>query len=85
VTARTVKPTVQRPDTILDVLQTPLIGRLLRSRRGRLVMQIPLLLVALLVIYDGFTGDQIASRNIAGALPRPTVEQGRTALAPSPA
>jgi ferredoxin len=69
VTARTVKPTVQRPDTILDVLQTPLIGRLLRSRRGRLVMQIPLLLVALLVIYDGFTGDQIASRNIAGALP----------------
>ncbi len=61
--------TLQRPDTIIDVLQTPFIGKLLRSRRGRLVLQIPLLIIAALVIYDGFTGNPIASKNLAGALP----------------
>ena len=51
-----------------DLLKTPLLGRLLRSRRGRLWFQIPLLLVLLLIIYDGFTGPQFAPENTATVL-----------------
>jgi polyferredoxin len=49
----------------LDALRLPIIGRLLKARRGRLLFQMPLLLIALLLIYDGFTGEQLASRNLA--------------------
>ncbi len=49
----------------LDALRLPLIGRLLKARHGRLLLQIPLLLTAALLTYDGFTGEQIASRNLA--------------------
>ena len=48
-----------------DLLRTPLLGRVLRHRWGRLALQIPLLLVALLFIYDGFTGPRIAPQNLA--------------------
>ena len=48
-----------------DLLRAPLVGRLFRHRWGRLFMQIPLLLVALLLIYDGFTGPRIAPQNLA--------------------
>lgn len=48
-----------------DLLRAPLIGRLFRHRWGRLFMQIPLLLVALLLIYDGFTGSPIPPQNTA--------------------
>ncbi len=48
-----------------DLLRLPIIGRLLLWRRGRLLLQIPLLLVALLFIYDGFTGPRIAPQNLA--------------------
>ena len=47
----------------------PLLGRLLRRRYGRLILQIPLLLVALLLIYDGFTGPQRAAENLATIAP----------------
>ncbi len=49
----------------LDILRLPLLGRLLKQKRGRLYFQIPLLLVALLLLYDGFTGPQQASQNLA--------------------
>lgn len=48
-----------------DVLRLPLLGRLLRAPRSRLIFQIPLLLVALLFIYDGFTGSPLAAQNLA--------------------
>ena len=48
-----------------DLLRAPLIGRVFRHRWGRLFLQIPLLLVALLFIYDGFTGPRIAPQNLA--------------------
>ncbi len=48
-----------------DLLRLPLLGRLLRARRGRLWLQLPLLLVALLLIYDGFTGPRLAPQNLA--------------------
>jgi polyferredoxin len=52
-----------------DVLRLPLIGRVLRWRYGRLVLQIPFLIVALLLVYDGFTGPQRPAENMATVLP----------------
>ncbi|MGB1288921.1 MAG: 4Fe-4S binding protein, partial [Aggregatilineales bacterium] len=63
------KPALYRPETALDLLQTPLIGRFLRWRWGRLALQTPLFIIALLLIYDGFTGPQSASRNLATVAP----------------
>jgi ferredoxin len=57
------------PITPFNLLNVPGIGRLLRWRWGRLTLQIPLLIVALLLIYDGFTGDPRASRNLATITP----------------
>ena len=54
-----------RPPPRRDLLRAPLLGRLLRARRGRLCLQIPFLLVALLLIYDGFTGPPLAAQNLA--------------------
>lgn len=55
--------------TAFDVLRLPLAGRVLKWRYGRLVLQIPVLIVALLVMYDGFTGPQRAAENMATVLP----------------
>jgi polyferredoxin len=49
-----------------DVLRLPLIGSFLRWRYSRLILQLPLLLVAFLCVYDGFTGRQNATVNVAG-------------------
>ncbi len=54
-----------QPAPRTDVLQWPGIGSLLRWRYGRLLGQTLLLLVALLIIYDGFTGPQFAPENMA--------------------
>lgn len=54
-----------RPPPRGDLLRAPLLGRLLKARRGRLWLQIPFLLVALLFIYDGFTGSRLAPQNLA--------------------
>jgi polyferredoxin len=62
-------PALYRPPGSYDVLRLPLIGRLLKHRRGRLILQLPLLLVALLLILDGFTGPQSAARNLATVVP----------------
>lgn len=58
-----------RPRPAFDVLRVPGLGRLLRWRYGRLVLQIPFLVIALLLIYDGFTGPQQAPRNLATITP----------------
>jgi polyferredoxin len=49
----------------IDALRLPLLGRLLKARHGRLIVQLLLFLAAALLIYDGFTGEQLASRNLA--------------------
>ncbi len=54
---------------LFDILRLPVLGRLLRRRRGRLVLQVPLLLLALLLVYDGFTGQQVAAENLATVVP----------------
>lgn len=49
----------------MDALQAPIIGRLLRGRYGRLILQSVLALLALALLVDGFTGPQTAARNLA--------------------
>ncbi|MCB8920782.1 MAG: FesM [Ardenticatenaceae bacterium] len=56
---------LHQPAPRYDLLQAPLIGRLLRWRWGRLVGQLLLLAVALLMLFDGFTGPKLAPTNIA--------------------
>lgn len=58
-----------RPNTAIDLLQIPGLGRLLRWRWGRLVLQIPLFIAAVLLIIDGLTGPQVAPRNLATVAP----------------
>lgn len=58
-------PPLYRPTTAVDVLRLPLLGRLLKWRYGRLVLQVPLVLLALAMLYDGFTGPSLAGRNLA--------------------
>jgi polyferredoxin len=60
---------LHRPQTAFDALRLPLLGRALRWRWGRLIFQVPLLLIALLLIYDGFTGPDLAARNLATIAP----------------
>jgi polyferredoxin len=54
---------------MIDVLRLPLIGRVLKQPRGRLALQLPLLALALLLVYDGFTGRQRAAENLATIAP----------------
>ena len=58
-------PDLYRPERQLGVLSWPVTGRFLRWRHGRLLGQMLLLLVALLIIYDGFSGPQFAPENTA--------------------
>jgi cytochrome c oxidase assembly factor CtaG/polyferredoxin len=55
--------------TAFDLLRVPLLGRFLRWRHARLTLQIPLAILAILVIYDGLRGPQIGAMNLAGVLP----------------
>ena len=53
------------PRARLDLLKIPGVGRFVRWRYSRFMLQVPLLLLALLAAYDGFTGQQIAGKNLA--------------------
>jgi hypothetical protein len=57
------------PSPRFDVLRLPLLGRFLKWRHARLCLQLPMLLLAALVIYDGFRGPQVGAMNLAGVLP----------------
>ena len=49
----------------LDVLQWPGVRSLVRWRHGRLALQVPLLMAAVIVVAHGLLGPQIAPRNLA--------------------
>jgi polyferredoxin len=51
--------------TPINLLTLPVLGVFLRWRYSRFALQMPLLLLALLAIYDGFTGRQLAPTNTA--------------------
>jgi cytochrome c oxidase assembly factor CtaG len=52
-----------------DILRVPVLGAFLKWRHARLMLQLPLLLLALVVLVDGFRGPQVAPMNLAGVLP----------------
>ncbi len=56
---------LHQPAHAADVLRWPVIGRALRWRWTRLIFQSALFALALLMVYDGFTGDQLAGANLA--------------------
>jgi hypothetical protein len=64
-----IRPAVPRADRRLDLLNLPLIGRLLRWRYGRMALQSIAFAAAVLVIADGFVGHSMGAMNLAGVLP----------------
>jgi len=49
----------------LDLLTWPLLGPFLKWRHARAAMQVPILLLAALVVFDGLAGPQLAPKNLA--------------------
>jgi cytochrome c oxidase assembly factor CtaG len=65
-----VTPSSRHPVTrSFDLLGVPILGRFLRWRRARLSLQLPLFVLAGVVIADGLFGPQIAPFNLAGVVP----------------
>jgi polyferredoxin len=52
----------------VDVLRWPIVGGFLKWRHSRTVLQIPLLIVAVVMILQGLFGTQIAPKNLATVL-----------------
>ena len=52
----------------MDVLRWPVIGRFLRWRRARTTVQLVLLTAAAIVVLHGFTGPDLAPRNLGSVL-----------------
>jgi polyferredoxin len=50
---------------MINILTLPFFKQMARWRYGRLMLQIPFTLIAVLLIYDGFTGSQHAPENLA--------------------
>src|SRR5262249_60893148 len=57
------------PARSFALLRLPLLGSFLRWRYARPVLQLPLFLLAVAVIYDGLRGPQAGPMNLAGVLP----------------
>lgn len=51
-----------------DLLRWPLVGRFARHTRARLILQLPLLAIAVVLVAHGLFGPQIAPRNVATVL-----------------
>ena len=49
----------------LDLMDLPAVGRFLRWRHARTVLQLPLLALAALMVFDGLAGPQLAPKNLA--------------------
>ncbi len=64
-------PVLQEPPVSagFDLLDAPLLGRFLRWRHARVALQLPLAVLAAVLILDGLRGPQIAAVNLAGVLP----------------
>jgi cytochrome c oxidase assembly factor CtaG/ferredoxin len=57
------------PSAGFDLLRVPIFGAFLRWRYARVCLQVPLLLLAGVMVYDGLTGPAEAPMNLAGVLP----------------
>ncbi len=49
----------------MDLLRWPILGGFLNWRHARTTMQVPLLVVAALIVFDGLVGPQLAPKNLA--------------------
>lgn len=49
----------------MDLLTWPVLGRFFKWRHARTVLQVPVLLIATLIIFDGLVGPQLAPKNLA--------------------
>ncbi len=58
------KPVTEQPKGF-DLLQLPLLHQFIRWKYARLVFQLPLLALTIFVLIDGFSGRQLAPRNVA--------------------
>ena len=56
------------PRSSFDLLRVPILGRFLRWRWSRTVLQVPLLLLSLLMIAHAFWGPQLVPKNLAALL-----------------
>lgn len=61
-------PTPPSSPIQFDLLHTPRLGWWLRWRWGRLLFQLPLLLLVGVMLYDAFTGPRLAATNLATVL-----------------
>lgn len=52
-----------------DLFRVPVLGRFLRWRHARVSMQLPLLVLSAVVIFDGLSGPDAGPMNLAGVLP----------------
>ena len=52
-----------------DLLRVPLLGRFLKWRHARLAVQMPMVALAGVLIFDGLRGPQVGAMNLAGVLP----------------
>jgi ferredoxin len=69
VSERTTNPAPATPDSPpFDLLRVPLLGNLLRWRHARTLLQIPLFIVAALMVLHGLFGPQLAPKNLATTL-----------------
>jgi cytochrome c oxidase assembly factor CtaG len=57
------------PAAGFDLLRIPVLGRFLRWRHARVSLQLPLLLLSVVVIFDGLSGPPAGPMNLAGVLP----------------
>jgi cytochrome c oxidase assembly factor CtaG len=62
-------PSRRPPSPGFDLLRVPLVGRFLRWRHARLAFQLPMAVLAAVVIFDGLRGPQVGAMNLAGVLP----------------
>ena len=63
-TSPTAKPIVEQPKGF-DLFALPGVRRFVRWKYARFVFQLPLLILAVFVIWDGLSGRQLAPRNVA--------------------
>jgi polyferredoxin len=64
---QTARPPQDRPQRF-DLLRVPLVGRFLKWRWSRAVLQTPVLLLSLVMIVHAFFGPQLAPKNLAALL-----------------
>jgi cytochrome c oxidase assembly factor CtaG len=65
----TTAPPHHRTTSRFDLLHLPLLGRFLRWRHARLALQLPPVVLAALVVWDGLRGPEVGPMNLAGVLP----------------